>query len=74
MNARTATHWTDVAVTAALLCGGIYGLVVALGFPERAQVWPVSVMTLLIVATAVHLVLVLRRRSDAAEPRAEGSE
>lgn len=73
MNDAASRKWIDVGVTLVLMGVGVYGLVTALGFPSRAGIWPISVMALLIVATAVHLVLTLRSRGeDAASPAGDG--
>lgn len=74
MNARARGKWIDVGVTAVLLGVGLYGLVSALGFPERASIWPVSVMTLLVVATSIHLLLTLWGRGAVTDEAAEGGE
>lgn len=74
MRARWSARWTDIVVTTVLLGVAIYGLVTSLDFPERARVWPVSVMSLLILATAVHLVLILRRRGGPADAPSGGDE
>jgi hypothetical protein len=55
----------DATVTAALLLLGVAGFVMALGFPQRAAIWPASVMGLLVLFCLVHLVSLARKRGPA---------
>lgn len=74
MSAPPSGRWADIVVTTVLLGVGIYGVVTALGFPERARIWPVSVMALLVLATLVHLVLSFRAKDGAADEPSVGDE
>ena len=73
---RQRSEWlADLAVTGVLLAIGIAGLAMAAGFPERARLWPMSIMIVLIAFCAVHLINILRAGqasgSDATDPPEE---
>lgn len=45
----------DITTTLFLFAIGITGLIMALGFPGRSRMWPIYVMSALIITAGIHL-------------------
>lgn len=56
---RIIENKTDFSITAAILALAVYGLVTAAGFQAGSRVWPIVILSMLILCTSIYLAIFL---------------